>query len=134
MSATLDGRARELLEEPNFGSISTLRADGTPHVTIAWVDVDGNDIVVNSARGRGWPSNLERDPRVALAVPNRENPYEYVEIRGHLKHETPEGADEHIDKLAKKYLGVDTYPLRQEGEVRVKLTIEPDSIRVQGAS
>jgi PPOX class probable F420-dependent enzyme len=86
---------------------------------------------LNSAEGRAWPRNLARDPRVTLTVQNMQNPYEYVEIRGRVSERTHEGADEHIDALAKKYLGVDTYPQRQPGEQRVIIRVEPEHVYIQ---
>jgi PPOX class probable F420-dependent enzyme len=133
MAAQIEGRIRELIEEPNFCFVATLRADGTPHVTPVWVDHDGDTILLNSAKGRAWPANLERDPRVTLTIPNRDNQYEYVSIRGHLDAFVEEGADAHIDKLAKKYLGQDTYPYRQAGEERIIVRIAPDGVRYFGA-
>jgi len=130
--AQLEGRSRELLEEPNFCFVATLRRDGTPHVTPVWVDVDGDTVVLNSAKGRAWPANLRRDPRVTLTVASRENPYEYVSIRGRLASETEEGADAHIDAMAKKYLGQDEYPFRQPGEERIIVRIEPEQVRYNG--
>ncbi|MCW2952756.1 MAG: class putative F420-dependent enzyme [Conexibacter sp.] len=132
MAAQIEGRTRELIEEPNFCFVATLRADGTPHVTPVWVDHDGDTILLNSAKGRAWPANLERDPRVTLTIPNRENQYEYVSIRGRLEAFVEEGADAHIDKLAKKYLGQDTYPYRQPGEQRIIVRIAPDEVRYFG--
>jgi len=132
MSQAIDGRAEQLLKGKNFVVISTLRADGTVHAAPAWVDVQDGRPVVNSAEGRAWPSNLERDPRVTLTVQNLENPYEYVTIRGRVSERTTEGADEHIDALAKKYLGQDSYPYRQPGEQRVILRIEPEHVHFYG--
>jgi len=131
--AQIEGRGRELLEEPNFCFVATLRRDGTPAVTPVWVDVDGDTVVLNSAKGRAWPANLRRDPRVTLTIPNRENQYEYVTIRGRLAGETTDGADAHIDAMAKKYLGQDTYPFRQPGEERIIVRIEPEAVRYNGA-
>ncbi len=131
MSATLEGPAIELLKAKNFANVATLRADGSAQVSPVWVDVQDGKPVVNSAEGRAWPRNLERDPRVTLAVQNLENPYEYVEIRGTVAERTHEGADEHIDALAKKYLGVDRYPARQPGEQRVILRLEPEHVYYQ---
>lgn len=133
MAESIEGRSRELLEEPNFCFVATLRRDGTPHVAPVWVDVDGDEILLNTARGRAWPSNLARDPRVTLTVANRENQYEYVEIRGRMTAETPEGADQHIDALAKKYLGLDAYPYRQPGEQRIIVRISPEQVNYRGA-
>ena len=132
MAATIEGRSEELLKAPNFCNVSTFRRDGTIHGVPVWVDVQDGRPTLNSAEGRAWPRNLERDPRVTLTVPNWENPYEYVEIRGHVAERTHAGADEHIDALAKKYLGQDKYPLRQPGEQRVIIRVQPEYVRIQG--
>jgi len=132
MSASIEGRSRELLEAPNFAAVATLRADGAPHVAPVWVDVADDHVLLNSARGRAWPRNLERDPRVTLVVQNHENPYEYVSIRGRVSEITEEDADAHIDALAKKYLGVETYPMRRAGERRIIVRIEPEHVRHAG--
>ena len=120
--------ALELLEKPHYAVISTKNPDGSVHSTVIWTDVEDGKPAVNSAVGRRWPSNLERDPDATLLVYDPKNPYEYVEVCGTAEG-TTEGADEHIDKLAKKYLGKDKYPFRQEGEERIKFVIEPDRVR-----
>lgn len=132
MSTAIEGRAKELLEAKNFCQVATLRSDGSVHVTPTWVDVQDERPVLNTAAGRVWPRNLERDPRITLTVQNMENPYEYVTIRGRVTERTTEGADEHIDALAHKYLGQDTYPGRQPGEQRLILRIEPEYVHVYG--
>jgi PPOX class probable F420-dependent enzyme len=128
MSQAIEGRSKELLEGKNFCVVGTLRGDGTVHATPVWVDVANGQPVLNTAEGRAWPRNLERDPRVTLTVQNLENPYEYVTIRGHVAERTHDGADEHIDALAKKYLGADTYPGRQPGEQRVIIRVAPEHV------
>jgi PPOX class probable F420-dependent enzyme len=133
MSATIEGKAEELLEGKNFCHVATVRADGTIHGTPVWIDLQDGRPTLNTAEGRAWPRNLERDPRVTLTVQNIENPYEYVEIRGRVAERTQDGADEHIDALAKKYMGVDEYPMRQPGEQRVIIRVEPEHVYVQGA-
>ena len=133
MSAMIDGRAEELLKGKNFCHVATLRADGTVHGVPVWVDVQDGRPVLNTAEGRAWPRNLERDPRVTLTVQNMENPYEYVEIRGTVAERTHEGADEHIDAMAKKYLDQDSYPFRQPGEERVIIRVAPDHVYVNAA-
>jgi PPOX class probable F420-dependent enzyme len=130
--AQIEGRSRELLEQPNFCFVATVRADGTPHVAPVWVDVDGDEVVLNTAKGRLWPRNLERDPRVTLTIADRDNPYEYVSIRGRLASETTEGADDHINAMAKKYLGQDEYPFRQPGEERIIIRITPEKVHHNG--
>lgn len=124
----IEGRAEELLKEPNFAHVATIRKDGTIHNVPVWVDTDGGDVLLNSAEGRAWPANLERTGKITVTVSNRENPYEYVSVTGELAESSHEDADAHIDALAKKYMGVDEYPLRQPGEVRVKYRIRPDRV------
>ncbi len=133
MSTAIEGKAEELLKGKNFCHVATVRVDGTIHGTPVWVDVQEGLPALNTAEGRAWPRNLERDPRVTLTVQNNENPYEYVEIRGHVAERTHDGADEHIDALAKKYMGVDEYPLRQPGEQRVIIRVAPDRVYLNTA-
>jgi PPOX class probable F420-dependent enzyme len=128
IDATIEGRGEELLRAKNFAHVATLRADGTVHGVPVWVDVQDGMPVLNTAEGRAWPRNLERDPRLTLTVQNLENPYEYIEIRGRVAERTHEGADEHIDALAKKYLGVDDYPARRPGEQRVLIKVRPEYV------
>jgi PPOX class probable F420-dependent enzyme len=132
MNVKIEGRAEDLLKGKNFCNVASLRADGTVHGVPVWVDVQDSRPVLNSAEGRSWVRNLERDPRVTLTVQNLENPYEYLEIRGRVTERTHDGADAHIDSLAKKYMGVDEYPLRQPGEQRVIIRIEPEHVHVSG--
>ena len=132
MAATISEKERALLEAPNFAHVATVRADGSPHGVLVWVDLEGDRVALNSAEGRAWPRNVERDPRISLTIANGENPYEYVEIRGRVVERTTEGADEHIDALAKKYMGVDEYPFRTPDEQRIKILVEPEQVRFQG--
>jgi PPOX class probable F420-dependent enzyme len=132
MSATIEGRSEELLHGKNFCHVASLRRDGSVHGVPVWVDVQDGRPVLNTAEGRAWPRNLERDPRVTLTVQNMENPYEYLAIRGHVAERTHEGADAHIDALAKKYMGVEQYPLRQPGEQRLIIRVEPEYVHVWG--
>lgn len=132
MSEPIEGRAEELLKAKNFCHVSTLRADGSVHTAPVWVDVQDGQPVLNTAEGRAWPRNLERDPRVTLTVQNMENPYEYLEVRGRVAERTHDGADEHIDAMAKKYMDKDEYPLRQPGEQRVIIRVDPERVKVWG--
>jgi PPOX class probable F420-dependent enzyme len=132
MAETIEGRVRDLLEAPNFSMTATIRKDGTPHVVPTWVDVDDDHVVLNTAEGRAWPTNLRRDNRITITVPDKDNPYEYVEIRGHVAGESTDNEYEHADKLAKKYLGEDTYPFKQPGEQRVMFRIEPEWVKHYG--
>ncbi len=128
MSATLSEGVKKLFREPNYGHMATLMPDGSPQVSPVWVDIDGDRILVNSAEGRVKPRNVRRDARVAISIYNQDNPYSSAFIRGRVVEITHEGADEHIDKLAKKYLGQDTYPYRQPEDQRVILVIEPEHV------
>jgi PPOX class probable F420-dependent enzyme len=132
MSERIDGRAEEMLKAKNFCHVSTLRKDGSVHTAPVWVDVQDGRPVLNTAEGRAWPTNLERDPRVTLTVQNMENPYEYLEVRGTVAERTHDGADAHIDAMAKKYMDKDEYPLRQPGEQRVIIRVEPERVKVWG--
>src|SRR3954464_280506 len=131
-SVQIDGRARELIDGKNFVTLATEREDGSTHLTVIWGGLEDGRIAINSAEGRTWPENVRRNPEVSLVVVNGENPYEYVSVRGRVVEDTHDGADEHIDQLAKKYLGKDEYPFRQPGEQRVKLAVEPEKVRFQG--
>lgn len=119
--------AKRLLDEPNFAAMATIMPDGTPQVTPVWVERDGDTVVINTAKGRAKHRNLERDPRVAVMVYDRGNPYSYVQVRGDAQF-VEEGADAGIDRLAKKYLGVDEYPGRNPNEQRIEVRIEPAAV------
>jgi PPOX class probable F420-dependent enzyme len=131
MADTLTPKARELITRPVLASLTTLNPDGSPQITPLWIDLDGDNILFNTAKGRKKARNMERDNRVAVSVIDPDDPYNVVALRGTVTDITTEGADAHIDSLAKKYLGVDTYPMRQEGEVRVRVTVQPDHIAMQ---
>lgn len=126
MAAAIPEQYKDLLEKKAFAHLGTLMADGSPQVTPVWFDYDGTHIRVNSAKGRVKDKNLRSRPQVALDVPDPDNPYRHMQIRGKVTQITEEGADAHIDSLAKKYLGQDKYPFRQPGEERViyKITVE----------
>jgi PPOX class probable F420-dependent enzyme len=128
--AQIEGPARELLDSKNHAVVSTLNENGSIHSTVVWVNVEDGVVAVNSAVGRKWPKNLERDPRITVTVYDESNPYEYVEIRGTASG-TTDGADGHIDRLAKKYLDADSYPFRQPGEQRIKFVVDADRVRHQ---
>lgn len=127
----LDEAQVEFLRQPYYAILSTLRADGTPHQTVVWVDADDGDVLINTAEGRAKPRHMRANPDVSIAVVNPANGYHSLVVTGkaELSHE---GADAHIDKLAKKYLDADTYPFRKEGEVRVIVRIRPDRIEAAG--
>lgn len=122
----------DLLQKRAFAHLATLMPDGQPQVTPVWLDFDGNHIRINSAKGRVKDRNMRRDPRVTLTLQDPDNPYRYLEVRGRVIEIAEDGADAHIDSLAKKYLGVDTYPYRRPGESRVIYKVEPLHVSTMG--
>jgi PPOX class probable F420-dependent enzyme len=130
MTSLQDDAVTALLEAPHHAVISTLNDDGSILSAVAWISLENGELAINSAEGRRWPGNLDRDPHVTVVVLNQENPYEYVEIRGTATGST-EDADDHIDRLAHQYIGQDKYPFRTDGEVRRKYVITPERVRYQ---
>jgi PPOX class probable F420-dependent enzyme len=124
----LGDKATKLIEGKNFAFLATILPDGSPHVAPVWIDRDGDTILVNTAVGRAKQRNVTRDPRVALSIADQNNMYEKIMIRGRVRSQTFEGADAHIDKLAKKYIGKDKYPWRAPEEKRIILKIEPTHV------
>ncbi len=122
----------DLFNKPAFGVLTTLMPDGSPQTQPVWVDFENGRVLVNSALGRQKDKNLRRDPRVAITLIDPDNPYRYLEVRGKVAEITQDGAAQHIDKMAKKYLGQDKYPYAQPGEQRVLYKIEPEKIHTMG--
>ena len=131
MASIPDSHA-DILKKKAFANLATLNADGSPQVTPVWVDFDGKNVLINTAKGRVKTRNLEREKRVALSIADPENPYRYVGIQGRVTGMSEAGADDHIDKMAMKYMGKEKYPLRAPGEVRVIVTIAPDKVFTMG--
>ena len=132
LGAMIPSTHADILEKKSFAHIATLMPDGSPQVTAVWVDVQNGKILINSAKGRLKDKNLERDRRVAVSATDPDNPYRSISIRGKVVEIRTDGADAHIDKMAKKYMGQDKYPFRQPGEVRVIYVIEPEKVSVMG--
>ena len=131
MSSLHDSAVRALLEAPNYAVVSTKNEDGSILSAVVWTSLEGDVLAVNSAEGRNWPANLDRDPTVTAVVYPSDNPYEYVEIRGRASRADDGDADDHVDRLAKLYLNQDKYPFRSADEVRVKYVIDPAHVRYQ---
>ena len=119
---------KQLLLGKNFASFATLMKDGSPHVAPTWIDYDEDMILINTAAGRIKEKNVKSDNRVALSIYDNSNPYNMVTIRGTVEEITDKNADSHIDKLAKKYLGLDSYPFRNPDEKRMILRIKPERV------
>ncbi|HXG91334.1 MAG TPA: PPOX class F420-dependent oxidoreductase [Blastocatellia bacterium] len=132
MADVIPEKYLDLFEKKAFGHLATINADGTPQVTPVWIDYDGKYVLVNSARGRKKDKNMERNPAVAISIQDPDNPYRYLEVRGRVVEITEEGAREHIDKMAKKYIGQDKYPWSGPNEVRVLYKIEPQRTSSMG--
>lgn len=130
MKATLTDDQAKLFLEPNIGLVATIRPDGTPQVTPVWVDWDGEHVLFNTAAGRWKPRNIERDPRVTVTVVNRDDPYSWVSVTGPAEL-IEEGAVEHIDKLARKYTGRESFGL-PDGEKRLLVRVTPERVNPLG--
>jgi PPOX class probable F420-dependent enzyme len=130
---TLNDDARALLRRPIHGWATTVRPDGSLHSTVVWVDVDGDDVIFNTAVGRAKERYLRRDPRVSVSVLDPDDAFHLVSVSGRATLEL-EGADAVIDRLAHKYLGVDSYPYRREGEQRITVRIRPEHVIHSGGS
>jgi PPOX class probable F420-dependent enzyme len=126
--ASVPEQFKDLFSKVAFAHLATVMPDGRPQVTPVWFDYDGSHIRVNSAKGRVKDKNMRRNKKVALSIQDPDNAYRYLAVQGEIAQITEEGADAHIDQLAKKYLGKDKYPFRGPGEVRVIYKIRPDKV------
>jgi PPOX class probable F420-dependent enzyme len=129
MASLNDTEVKALFEAPNYAVISTKNPDGSILSAVVWISLEDGVLAVNSAEGRQWPANLDREGTTTVLVYPSENPYEFATVRGTASRATDGDDDAHIDRLAKKYINQDTYPFRQPGEVRVKYVISPDHVR-----
>jgi len=132
MASVIPDKYRDLFDKKVFAGLATLMPSGAPQVTPVWIDYDGENVIFNTAVGRQKDKNLQADGRVSLALTDPDNPYRYLEVRGKVVERTTDGADDHINKMAKKYLGQDVYPFRQPGEVRVIYKIKPEHTSSMG--
>jgi len=132
MADVLSEKSRALIARPVLASLATLNPDGSPQITPLWVDLHDDDVVFNTAQGRRKARNLERDARVAVTVIDPDDQYNVVAFQGTVIDVTTDGANAQIDAMAKKYLGVDLYPMRGEGEVRIRVIVRTDHIAMQG--
>ena len=123
----LPNKAKLLMDGKNFANVATLMPDGSPQITTTWVDREGDIVIINTTKGRVKTHNVERDPRIAISVFSMQDPYDAVYLRGRVVEIRTEGAEEHVDKLAQKYLGTN---YREHGD-RVMLLIEPLKIHLQ---
>ncbi|HXZ05464.1 MAG TPA: PPOX class F420-dependent oxidoreductase [Ktedonobacteraceae bacterium] len=131
MPAHIPDEALELFQLPALAHLATLMLDGTPQVTPIWIDFDGTYILVNTLKGRQKALNMEKRPKVGLDIVDPSNSFHWLSVRGHVVEITEEGADAHIDKMAKKYLGQDKYGFHKPEDVRVIFKIQPDLVNYQ---
>jgi len=132
MAVAIPDNYKDLFTKRAFAHLATLMKDGSPQVTPVWCDCNGSQVWINSAKGRLKDKNMRRDKRVALSIQDPDNAYRYLAVQGVVEEITENGADEHIDALAKKYLDKDRYPYRAAGEVRVIYKIRPSKISTSG--
>ena len=127
MAIALPQSVKKIMQDKAYGHVITFNADGKPQVTMVWMDVEGDEVLFNTAEGRLKPKNLRRDHRVIISVQDRSDPQSYMVFHGKAS-VTEAGADEHIDKLAKRFLGADKYPFRRPGEKRLVVRVKVDRI------
>ncbi|MEK7701138.1 MAG: PPOX class F420-dependent oxidoreductase [candidate division NC10 bacterium] len=127
MAIALPQSVKKIVQDKAYGHVVTFNADGKPQVTMVWMDVDGDEVLFNTADGRLKPRNLRRDPRVIISVQDRNDPQSYMVFHGKAS-VTEAGADDHIDTLAKRFLGADRYPFRRPGEKRLVVRVKVDRI------
>lgn len=125
LATKLTEKVVRFIDGKNFAFLATILPDGSPHVTPMWVDHEGDTILMNTAIGRVKQKNLSRDPRVSIAIADSNNPYDRIIVHGRLVSQTEQGADTHIDMLAKKYTGANKYQKTSPNEKRIILKIEP---------
>jgi PPOX class probable F420-dependent enzyme len=131
-SLTLPADVLALLRRRSLCYLATSMPDGSPQVTQVWVDTDGEHVLINSVQGHAKVRNIARDPRVAMAISDAETPSRYVQVRGRVREVTTEGAVDHIEMLAQRYLGT-PYPWYGGcDQVRVIIVIEPERISSTG--
>ncbi|MFN8458793.1 MAG: PPOX class F420-dependent oxidoreductase [Anaerolineae bacterium] len=127
-NVTIPDSHKDLFERPIVASLATLMPDGLIQVNPVWVDYDGTHIRFNSAAGRQKDKNLKNRGVVTVMIVDTAEPYKWLEVRGRVTEITAEGADAHIDSLAKKYLGADSYPFRKAEETRLTYKIQPERV------
>jgi PPOX class probable F420-dependent enzyme len=124
----LPDSVKKLIEDKTYANVATLMPDGSPQVTQTWVDHDGDTVLINTFEGSQKSKNVRRNPKIALDVVDPTNPFRVAVIRGRVVDVTFDGAEDHIDRMAKKYLGVEKYERRRPGMKRVLIKIEPTRV------
>lgn len=130
-STTLSAAAKDMLTEAIVATVATVNADGSIHLTPTWIDVDGEDIIVNTLTSRKKSTNTRRNQQVGVSVIDPTNPFRVISVSGTVVDAVEEGAEAHIDALTQRYMGLDKHPFNHDGEVRVMLRIRPDTVLIQ---
>jgi PPOX class probable F420-dependent enzyme len=126
---TLTDKQAQLFLDRNYAVVATLRRDGSPQMSLVWIDWDGEHVVFNTAEGRVKPANIRRNPLVSVCVYNHENPYQYLTVTGPAEI-SDEGAEEHINELSHRYYGRDYHYV--DGEKRLIVRITPERVFARG--
>jgi PPOX class probable F420-dependent enzyme len=131
MAELTEAQTKFIADNPFVATATTLRPDGSPHDTIVWIEAEDGVLTFNTVVGRAKERNIRRDPRVAVLVVDPKDSYRWVAVSGRAEL-TTEGADEQIDRLAKKYLGEDKYPWRNDSDQRISVRITPERVDAYG--
>jgi PPOX class probable F420-dependent enzyme len=126
--ATLPPAAAALADRPVLAAFTTLRPSGAPHTTPVWIAREGDELLVNTAKGRVKARNVEHDPRVSVCLVDPDDPMNALAVEGTVVEVTTDGADELIDALSLKYTGNATFGARAPGQVRLTLRIRCDRV------
>lgn len=130
--ASIPNEYRDLIDRPILVSLATVQPDGQPQVHPVWADFDGTYVRLNTAEGRRKHLNMQERPKVTVLVTDPDNPFRWMEIRGTVTNVSTDGADAHIDKLAKDYIGADVYPGHTPDETRIICYVEPTRVIAAG--
>jgi PPOX class probable F420-dependent enzyme len=128
MAEKLAGRPQEIIAAKNHAHLAIPRRDGTIQTVIVWAHTEDGNVTLNSAEGRGWPANLRRAGTATVTVLADGDPHEWVSVTGRLVQDTHDGALEHINSLAKKYIDADEYPFLAPGEQRIRFALAPERV------
>jgi PPOX class probable F420-dependent enzyme len=122
---------KQLIEDKSYANIATLMPDGSPHVAMTWVDHEGDLVLINTVEGSQKYRNAKRNPKVAVDICDPANSFRVAMIRGRVSEITLDGAEDHVDKLAKKYMNLEKYPMHAPDRKRVLIKIEPMHVTAQ---
>lgn len=134
MAAAIPDEFLDLFRRPVLAHLATLMPDGSPHLTPVWIDLDGGHLLVNTVGDRLKAINMRERPAVALAIVDPDNPYRFLSVRGRVAEIAEAGAAEHVDRLARRYLGLDRYPRHDPSRPRLLFRIAPEAVTTQNSA